>query len=135
MTYANASVAKASVSKASVLLIATLLAGCSATGLGETGGGLGAQSAGAHSDVDGSKARQKTPDQQHNKAAGEQQGQESLHGQKYMSNQVLRSLGELTADNSATRYPVIADAPAQKRRLLTEQERSQIEEELRSLSQ
>ncbi|MCV6576916.1 MAG: hypothetical protein OIF58_14400 [Cohaesibacter sp.] len=121
--------------KGSALLIAILLAGCSATGLGETGGGLEAQPTVAHSDVGASKSRQKASDQQDNKAAGEPQGQKSLPGQKYMSNQVLRSLRELTADNSATHYPVIADAPAQKRRLLTEQERAQIEEELRSLSQ
>lgn len=62
-------------------------------------------------------------------------GQPAFPGQKYMSNQVVRSLKVLTAEGGPTEYPVIADAPAQKRRLLTPEERAKLEAELRDLAQ
>lgn len=52
----------------------------------------------------------------------------------YLPSQIGRSIRELNVDNSAQNYPVIADPEQQERRLLTEQERKRIEEELRSLS-
>lgn len=54
--------------------------------------------------------------------------------ENYLPSQIGHSIRELNVDNSRQNYPVIADPEQQERRLLTEEERKRIEEELRSLS-
>lgn len=50
-----------------------------------------------------------------------------------LPSQVGQSIDYLTEEESAAPYPVIGDAPPAERRLLTEEERKKIEDELRQL--
>lgn len=131
------------------IVTTTVLAGCSGTGLGGAGDALdtkpiSAQTSGQQkpnttagvtppAPINSPKQGQATTASANAGKAG-QAGQQELPGQQYMSNGVVRSLRELTAEQPDTPYPVIADAPPQKRRLLTPEERAKLEQELRDLS-
>ena len=116
-----------------VILAAILLAGCSGSGLGGAEDALDTQPvASVPTTTPQEPAAAKASNAE--KAAAANQA-EALPGQKYMSNGVVRSLRELTAETPDTPYPVIQDAPPQERRLLTEEERARIEAELRELGE
>lgn len=118
-----------------VILTTILLAGCSGSGLGGADDAIDTQPIAS---VPATTQPAPTGAAKSDKAAASTQAgknSEALPGQKYMSNGVVRSLRELTAETPETSYPTIQDAPPQKRRLLTEEERARIEAELRELGE
>lgn len=120
-----------------VILTTILLAGCSGPGLGGADDAIDTQPI-ASVPATTQPAPATTGAAKSDKAAASTQAgknSEALPGQKYMSNGVVRSLRELTAETPGTSYPTIQDAPPQKRRLLTEEERARIEAELRELGE
>ncbi len=120
-----------------VILTAILLAGCSGSGLGGADDAIDTQPI-ASVPAATQPAPATTGTAKSDKAAASTQtgeNAEALPGEQYMSNGVVRSLRELTAEVPDTPYPVIQDAPPQERRLLTEEERARIEAELRELGE